>query len=111
MTVTLTPHAEALLQQLLGGGSPEQVIERALELLAEKKTPRRSVGGPTRHDEALRWLSENRRAYAGQWVALAGSTLLAASKDARDVYARVLDERPPALMVKVDAQDMPFAGW
>jgi hypothetical protein len=37
MTVTLTPHAEALLQQLADGGSPEQVVERALERLAAEQ--------------------------------------------------------------------------
>lgn len=34
MTVTLTPHAEALLQQLAYVGSPEEVVERALERFA-----------------------------------------------------------------------------
>ncbi len=38
MTVTLTPHAQQLLeQQLARGGSPEQVVERALEHLAEQE--------------------------------------------------------------------------
>ncbi len=34
MTVNLTPHAEALLQQLAYAGSPEEVVERALERMA-----------------------------------------------------------------------------
>jgi Arc/MetJ-type ribon-helix-helix transcriptional regulator len=37
-TVRLTPHGEALLQQQLANGtyrSPEEVVERALETLAE----------------------------------------------------------------------------
>ena len=40
MTITLTPHGEQLLQQQLARGSyrsPEEVIERALEKLAEKE--------------------------------------------------------------------------
>jgi len=37
MTVTLTPHAEALLHQLAHAGSPEQVVERALERLAAEQ--------------------------------------------------------------------------
>ena len=37
MTVTLTPHAEALLQQLAHSGSPEEIVERALELLAAEQ--------------------------------------------------------------------------
>ncbi|HLH04548.1 MAG TPA: hypothetical protein VKX25_17410 [Bryobacteraceae bacterium] len=52
MTITLTPHAQELLeQQLANGGSPEQVIERALESLSKaeppagrkKKTPEEAV--------------------------------------------------------------------
>jgi Arc/MetJ-type ribon-helix-helix transcriptional regulator len=38
-TIRLTPHGEALLQKQLANGpyrSPEEVVERALETLAEK---------------------------------------------------------------------------
>lgn len=39
MTVNLTPHAEELLRQLVHGGSPEQVVEEALErLVAEQES-------------------------------------------------------------------------
>jgi hypothetical protein len=37
VTVNLTPHAEMLLQQLAYAGSPEQVVERALERLAAER--------------------------------------------------------------------------
>jgi hypothetical protein len=50
MTVSLTPRAEAILQQLTHGGSPEQIVERALERLAaeqllpaERMTPNEAV--------------------------------------------------------------------
>jgi hypothetical protein len=43
MTVTLTPHAQELLKQLVRDGSPEQVLERALESLAEKEAPGREL--------------------------------------------------------------------
>lgn len=44
MTVTLTPHAEALLQQLAYAGSPEKVLERALErLAAEQPIPKKRM--------------------------------------------------------------------
>ena len=41
MTVTLTPYAEQLLAQQLarGGTTPEQILERALERLAEQEPP------------------------------------------------------------------------
>lgn len=35
----------------------------------------------------MRWLREHQRAYAGQWVALAGNRLLSHNTDARQVYA------------------------
>ena len=37
MTVTLTPHAEFLLQKLAYVGSPEEVVEHALERLAAEQ--------------------------------------------------------------------------
>jgi len=59
MTVTLTPHAQQLLeQQLRRGGSPEQVLERALETLAGQQpvaaVPRRSVAEAVDHIRASR---------------------------------------------------------
>jgi hypothetical protein len=44
MTVTLTPHAEALLSQLADAGSPEELVERGLEQLAENRSSRRKSG-------------------------------------------------------------------
>jgi hypothetical protein len=43
VTVNLTPRAEELLQQLAHAGSPEQVVEEALERLASElgKTEKR----------------------------------------------------------------------
>jgi uncharacterized protein with von Willebrand factor type A (vWA) domain len=37
MTVNLTPHAEELLQQVMHSGSPEQVVEEALERLVAEQ--------------------------------------------------------------------------
>jgi len=42
MNVKLTPHSESLLRKYLGQGryrSPEEVIERALESMAQTETP------------------------------------------------------------------------
>ena len=61
--------------------------------------------------KALQWLSENRQRYAGQWLALQGAELVAIGKTAPEVYARVRGQQPPALVVKVDAEELPFAGW
>jgi hypothetical protein len=64
-----------------------------------------------RHRDALRWLDENRKAFAGQWVALSGSNLLAAGQDAKEVYKQVSGKQPPALIVKVEGEELPFGGW
>jgi hypothetical protein len=64
-----------------------------------------------KHQEALNWLAEHRREYAAHWLALEGSQLLASGKTAREVYDRVRVHNPHALIVKVEAEDLPFAGW
>lgn len=56
-TIRLTPHSEELLQEQLSRGSyrsPEEVIERALETLAQKETiPVRLGPSPKSPDEAV----------------------------------------------------------
>ena len=47
MNIILTPHGEQLLQEQLARGSnrsPEEVIERALEILAEKEARSMRLG-------------------------------------------------------------------
>lgn len=61
----------------------------------------------------LRWLTEHRHEYAGQWVALDGDKLLASGSEASAVYEAARDsgvELP--LVVQVEsADDLPFGGW
>ncbi len=65
-----------------------------------------------RNDKAaLRWLSENRESYKGQWIALQGSSLLAVGQTAREVYDKVREQRPRALVIKVETEELPFGGW
>jgi len=50
-TIRLTPHSEELLQKELARGpyrSPEEVIERALETLAQRKQHRSPLGPSTK---------------------------------------------------------------
>jgi hypothetical protein len=59
MTVTLTPHAEALLQQLADSGSPEELVEKGLErLVDEKSIRRRSPMSPAEAVERILQLRE-----------------------------------------------------
>lgn len=64
-TIRLTPHGEALLQKQLANGSfrsPEEVVERALEKLAEnselasdsKRTPAEAVAHIFEHRKGVR---------------------------------------------------------
>ena len=59
----------------------------------------------------VQWLTENRKHYAGQWVALVGSSLLASGNSAKSVFdaARIGNDTPTLL--RVDIEELPFAGW
>jgi len=61
--------------------------------------------------DSLTWLANNRADYAGKWVALMGSELLAVDSNAQTVYACVRGLDPPALVVQVEPEDRPFGGW
>jgi hypothetical protein len=57
------------------------------------------------------WLAENKRRYSGQWIALKGDQLLAVGATAKEVFLKVSDQSEPPLVIRVDEQDLPFAGW
>lgn len=61
----------------------------------------------------MRWLSEHREEYAGQYVALWGDTLVAHGTDARKVLAEArIAGKPRALLARVPAlNELPFGGW
>lgn len=62
------------------------------------------------------WLAENSDQYAGQWVALDGSRLLAHGADAQAVYrtsqaALAGSDRVPLVVLVQSADALPFGGW
>lgn len=57
------------------------------------------------------WLAENRQRFAGHWIALQGRTLLASGDTAKEVFSRVAGQVPPPLVIRVDDETHPFAGW
>lgn len=61
----------------------------------------------------LRWLAEHRNEYAGQWVALDGDRLIAAGREARQVYEVVRQSGVDLpLVTQVEpADELPFGGW
>ena len=59
-----------------------------------------------------RWLSRNRREFAGHWIALEGDELLAHGLTAREVFQAVSGRPNPPLVIRLeDADELPFAGW
>jgi hypothetical protein len=63
------------------------------------------------HQRSLAWLSSHRLKYAGQWIALRGDHLVAVGPTAKEVFTQVRGENPPALVIKIESETLPFAGW
>ena len=61
--------------------------------------------------QEMQWLAENRHGFSGQWIALQGERLLAVGATAREVFSQVADQAQPPLVVRVDDDQLPFAGW
>lgn len=59
------------------------------------------------------WLREHRDEYAGQYVALKGTQLIAHAPDLRDLYRLVQETGVQrSFIVRVEALDeLPFGGW
>ncbi len=60
---------------------------------------------------AMAWLAENRERYAGKWIALQGAELIAVGDTGKEVYAQVAGQGVPPLVIRVEEEDPPFAGW
>jgi len=58
-----------------------------------------------------KWLTENGGKYAGRWIALQGDQLLAEGATAKEVFSKVEGQTTPPLVIRVVADDLPFAGW
>lgn len=65
----------------------------------------------TRFRQTREWLDENRAAYAGKWVALNGNRLLISDSDAKVVFAFVRGLPEPALVRRVEEQEIHMGGW
>lgn len=63
--------------------------------------------------EEMRWLTEHRDEYAGQWVALDGERLIASGVSAKVVYetARAAGVELPLVVQVEPADQLPFGGW
>lgn len=63
------------------------------------------------HIKERQWLSLNRKQYVGKWIALQGDQLLAVDDKSSEVFAAVSQLPEPPLVIKVEAEELPFAGW
>jgi len=59
----------------------------------------------------MRWLAKNRHEYSGKWIALRGDCLLAVGATAKEVFSRVTGQDTLPLVIRVDEEELPFAGW
>jgi len=62
----------------------------------------------------MRWIEENRAAYADQWVAVDGNRLVAAGADAVDVFTAAKRENIdiPFIVHVLSGDSLPFVpGW
>jgi hypothetical protein len=66
-----------------------------------------------RREEEMLWLAHQAGPYAGQWVALSGSRLIAHGADAATVReaARAAGVERPLLTHLPEDAELPFGGW
>jgi hypothetical protein len=57
------------------------------------------------------WLAENRRNFPGEWIALHRNRLIAHSPIAARVFRAARDSGVNALVVQIEEDDAPLAGW
>ena len=61
--------------------------------------------------QEMRWLAEHRHEYSGKWIALRGEHLLAAGATAKEVFSKVTSQDTLPFVIRVDEEELPFAGW
>jgi hypothetical protein len=83
----------------------------AVEVLRAMSRQKHQAQRITQFQHERTWLAENRDRFLGRWVALEGHTLLAAGDTAREVFAKVSDRFTPPLVIRIDGDNRPFAGW
>jgi hypothetical protein len=104
---------EAILDKVrhLPPAKQEEVL-RFADGLQRQPTPR-EVPARDRQRE-MKWIADNRSAYAGQWVAVEGDRLVAAAMDARKVYIAAKAEgiEIPFVVHILPEDSLPFVpGW
>jgi hypothetical protein len=57
------------------------------------------------------WLTANKHRYRGRWIAIEGDQLLAVGATSREVFSQLGTRTQPPLVVRIEEEDRPFAGW
>jgi len=104
---------EAILDKVrrLPLAQQEEILRFALGL--ERSAAPRKVVSRDRSSE-MKWLHENRAAYAQQWVAVEGDRLIAASSDPLKVFsaAKAAGIQTPFVVHVLPEDPLPFIpGW
>lgn len=88
--------ARRLIEFALSEGSASPALENWNRLLAPPRYLGSKPGpsGPDRSQEA-HWLAEHAQIHRGQWVAIEGDRLLAASESLKNLKARLAEIDPP----------------
>jgi len=104
---------EAILDKVrrLPPAKQEEVL-RFADGLQRERAPREA---PARdRNREVKWIADNRSAYAGQWVAVEGDRLVAADMDARKVFiaAKAAGIQIPFVVHILPEDSLPFVpGW
>ena len=117
ITLNLPPEVEASLAARARalGVELDAYVQTLLQQQAAS-SPFRPVDDATQEVERqmseLSWLETHREQFAGRWVALEGSVLLAVGDSAREVYAAIARREGAPLVTRVEPEEqLPFAGW
>ena len=93
--------------------SEKQRVRLTLDDHPEPRTDDAVSGQPHLRREEMLWLATESEPYAGQWVALSGSRLVAHGADAATVRAaaRAAGVERPLLTHLPENSELPFGGW
>jgi len=114
MTVELKPETEQLVQEEINSGhfhTVDELIKEGVYAWREKHQVMEST--PSSGAREQEWVRSHWQEYAGRWVALDGSRLVADAAGAREALekARAAGVVSPFLVHVAEPSELPFGGW
>jgi hypothetical protein len=89
----------------------EAHLSRAQDALEHLARYEQRVDSEKKFSEEMNWLAANKRRFAGRWIALEGAQLLVVGNTSREVFSQLPDNATPPLVIRIDEENLPFAGW